>query len=281
MKKTIFRDCSVIITGASSGIGRAVALALADAGASLALAARNGKRLEQVVQQCIERGGQAICIPTDVSSEEQCQTLIERTVAEYKQLDMLVSNAGMGQVSMLADLPNLSQFKQVIDVNFMGAVYCTYHALPHLVQSRGRIVAVSSLAGKIALPGNTSYVASKHALQGFCDALRMEMALVGVSVTVISPYWVVTEFHEAMLDKKGTPRGKQGRAIYTRNMMTAERCAKIALEAAYKRRREVLMGPGRLLVWLKLISPGFLDWLSIKAILEPIIRRSQAGKIEA
>ena len=109
----------------------------------------------------------------------------------------------------------------------------------------------------------------------------MEMHPHGVSVSVICPYWVVTEFHEVYLDKNGQPRGKQGRALYTKKMMTAERCAAIILEAAYKRKRELLMGPGGLLVWLKLIAPDFLDRMSIKMILEPIAKRTRAGKIEA
>jgi short-subunit dehydrogenase len=148
------------------------------------------------------------------------------------------------------------------------------------MQTNGRIVTISSLGGKGGLPANTSYTASKYALHGFYDSLRMELSPHGVSITLICPYWVVTEFHEAMLDKEGKPRGQQGRAIYTRKMMTAAHCAEITLNAAEKRRREVLMGPGRLLVWLKLMAPGFLDWLSIKTILEPIIKRTQAKKIE-
>jgi short-subunit dehydrogenase len=167
-----------------------------------------------------------------------------------------------------------------MDVNFYGAVHCTYHALPHIMQSKGRIVTVSSLGGKGGLPYNTSYTASKYALHGFYDSLRMEMQPHGVSVTVICPYWVITEFHEAYLDKNGQPRGKQGRALYTKNMMTAERCAEITLDAAYKRKRELLMGPGGLLAWLKLIAPNFLDRLTIKMILEPIARRARAGKVE-
>jgi short-subunit dehydrogenase len=114
-------------------------------------------------------------------------------------------------------------------------------------------------------------------MHGFYDALRMELDQYGVSVTVICPYWVVTEFHEAQMNKDGMPRGARGRAIYTNRMMTADKCAKITLGAAYKRRREVLMGPGALTVWLKLLAPGFLDWLSVKMFLEPVIRRAKAA----
>jgi len=281
MKPETFRDQVVIVTGASAGIGKALVLQLAEQRAKVAIAARREDRLEQVAEECQTRGAEALVVPTDVSDETQCKVLVEKTMATFGRLDMLINNAGLAVVTLFREYPDLHLFRHAMDVNFYGAVNCTYHALPYLMQTKGRIVTISSLGGKSGLPANTSYTASKYALHGFYDSLRMELSPHGLSVTLICPYWVVTEFHEAMLDKEGTPRGQRGRAIYTKKMMTAEHCAEIVLQAAYKRRREVLMGPGRLLVWLKLISPGFLDWLSIKTILEPIIKRTQAGKIEA
>jgi short-subunit dehydrogenase len=211
-----------------------------------------------------------------VSDEAQCKALVEKTIAIYGRLDMLINNAGLAVSALFDEFPDLHLFKHTMDVNFYGAVHCTYYALPHLKQSKGRIVAISSVGGKAAIPYNTPYISSKYAMHGFYDALRMELMQHGVSVTVVCPYWVVTEFHEAQLDKDGIPRGRRGRAIYTDKMMTAERCAKITLEAAQRRRREVLMGPGALAVWLKLLAPGFLDWLSVKIFLEPVIRRARA-----
>jgi NAD(P)-dependent dehydrogenase (short-subunit alcohol dehydrogenase family) len=280
MKTDVFRDQVVIITGASSGIGKSLALQLAGQGAKVVVAARRAERLEEVAEECRQRGGEALVVPTNVSNEAQCNELIEKTVAVFGRLDMLINNAGLAVVALFREYPDLHLFRHAMDINFYGAVHCTYYALPYLMQTKGRIVTVSSLGGKGGLPYNTSYTASKYALHGLYDSLRMEMHPHGVSITMICPYWVVTEFHEAMLDKKGTPRGKQGRAIYTKKMMTAERCAEITLDAAYKRRREVLMGPGKLLNWLKLIAPGLLDWLSIKTILEPIAKRTSVGKIE-
>ncbi len=276
MKFDNFRDQVVIITGASSGIGAAMALHLAKQGAKVVLAARRTERLEMVADQCRLEGGEALVAPTDVSDEAQCQALVEVTVASFGRLDMLINNAGMAVTALLRELPNLNLFRHVMDINFYGAVHCTYYALPYLMQTKGRIVTVSSLGGKSGLPYNTSYTASKYALHGFYDSLRMELAPHGVSVTVICPYWVVTEFHEAYLDKDGVPHGVQGRAIYTQKMMTPERCAEISLKAAQKRQREVFMGPGRLITWLKLIAPGFLDWLSIQLLLKSIAKRIQA-----
>jgi short-subunit dehydrogenase len=280
MQPEAFHDKVVIVTGASAGIGKSMALQLASQGAKVVLAARRADRLEQVAVECRQHGGEALVVPTDISDEAQCKVLVEKTIARFGRLDMLINNAGLAAVALFDEFPDLHLFKHVIDVNFYGAVYCTYFALPHLKQSKGRIVAISSLGGKAAIPFNTPYISSKYALHGFYDALRMELSQHGVSITVVCPYWVVSEFHEAQLNKDGVPRGPRGRTIYTNKMMTAERCAQITLRAAHKRRREVLMGPGRLAVWLKLLAPGILDWFSVKMILEPIIRRAKAGKIE-
>ncbi len=268
-----FREKAIIVTGASSGIGRALALRLAAEGAHLALAARCAERLEALAIECRQRGGQGLAIPTDVAEEAQCRRLIEKTCEEYGQIDMLVNDAGMAVGSALADLPDLKLFKQVLDVNFLGAVYCTYYALPHLKGTRGRLVNISSLGGKLAVPFNTSYCASKFAMMGFSDALRMELAEAGVSVTVVCPYWVVTEFHERFLDKDGQPAGPRGRATYTKKMMTADQCAQVILRAARRRQREVVMAQGALAVWLKLIAPGLVDRLTVEAFLAPAQRR--------
>ena len=192
----------------------------------------------------------------------------------------VINNAGLAVSGLFADFPDLHLFKHVLDVNFYGAVYCTYYAIPYLKQTRGRIVAISSLSGKAAIPFNTPYISSKHAMHGFYDALRMELSSHGISVTVVCPYWVVTEFAEAQMDKNGVPRGARGRALYTKKMMTADQCTEITLRAAYKRRREVLMGPGGLTVWLKILAPGFVDWLAVKVFLEPAIRRAKAAQSE-
>lgn len=281
MNGGFFRDQVVIVTGASAGIGKALALNLAGQGARVAIAARRAERLEQVAADCCALGAEALVVPTDVADEAQCKALVEKTVTAFGRLDMLINNAGLAVLAQLEDFPDLSLFQHVMEVNFYGAVSCTYYALPYLKQSQGRIVAISSVGGKAALPYNSAYCASKHAMHGFFDALHMELARHGVSVTVICPWWVVTEFHEAELDQNGVPRGLRGRAIYSKKMMSAERCAEITLNAAYRRRGEVLMGPGRLTVLLKALAPGLVDWLAIKVFLAAAVRRVRSGKIEA
>jgi short-subunit dehydrogenase len=274
MKADAFRDQVAIVTGASSGIGRALALQLAGQGAKVALAARRAELLEDVAAACRQAGGEALAIPTDVADEAQCRALVEKTIATFGRLDLLVNNAGLAVIARLEDYCDLGLFQHTMQVNFYGAVYCTYYALPHLISSRGRIVAVSSLGGKAPLPYNSPYIASKFAMHGFFDTLRIELMRHGVSVTIICPYWVVTGFHEAQMDKDGVPRGPGGRAFYSKNMMSAERCADVILRAAHRRQREVLMGPGRLVAWLKLLAPGLLDRILV-AFLKATVRRGQ------
>ncbi len=280
MKRDAFRDQCAIVTGASAGIGRSLALLLAGQGAKVAVAARRADRLQQLADECRQRGGQAIAIPTNVADEVQCKVLVEKTVEAFGGIDLLINNAGLAASALFDEFTDLRLFKHTVDVNFYGAVYCTYYALPHLKQRKGRILAVSSLGGKVTVPYNTPYCASKFAMHGFYEALRTELAPHGVSCTIVCPWWVATEFHEAQLDKDGVRRGPRGRAYYTRRTMTSERCAQVALDAAFRRRREVLMGPGPLAVWLRLLAPGLLDWLTIKVFLEPAARRARSGKVE-
>jgi short-subunit dehydrogenase len=275
MASTRFTQQAVIVTGASSGIGEALALRLAAEGAWLGLAARRADRLEAVAEACRQRGGRAIAIPTDVTNEGACRALVERTQCEYGRLDMLVNNAGLSVVAMFSELHDLELFRRVMDVNFYGPLYCTYHALPHLMESRGRLVNVSSLGGKLAIPYNSCYVASKFALGGLSDSIRLELADSGVSVTVICPYWVVTEFHENYLDRDGRPKGPAGRKLYTKRTMTADQCARITLEAARRRRRQVLMAPGQPAIWLQALAPGLADRVISAFFVRSVRRRSQ------
>ena len=274
METKTFKNQVVIVTGASSGIGKALSIQLAREGACLSLAARNAERLEQLAEECHLLSGSAISVPTDVAEEGQCRELVEKTVNQFGRIDMLINNAGFSLSGKFDELPNLDLFKRVMDVNFCGMVNCTYYALPFLKQTCGRVVNVSSLGGKFAIPYNTSYIASKFAMTGFSDSLRMELKRDNVSVTVVFPYWVATEFHERLLDKAGQPRGEGGRAIYTSKTMTADECAAIILKAALKRKREVVMWPGSIGVWFKLIAPDLVDRFIVERIFRPVAERS-------
>jgi short-subunit dehydrogenase len=278
MASTQFTQQAVIITGASSGIGEALALRLAAEGAWLGLAARRADRLEALAEACRARGARTLPIPTDVTDEGACRALVEQTLREFGRVDMLVNNAGLSVVAKFGDLHDLDLFRYVMSVNFYGALYCTFHALPHLIESRGRLVNISSLGGKLAIPYNSGYVASKFALGGLSDSLRLELAHSGVSVTLICPYWVVSEFHESYLDRDGRPKGPAGRALYTRRTMSAYACAAITLEAARRRRREVLMGPGKLVRWLQALAPELADRLILGSFMRSVRRRAGSSR---
>jgi NAD(P)-dependent dehydrogenase (short-subunit alcohol dehydrogenase family) len=255
----------VVLTGASRGIGRAMALQLAAQGAWLALAARDEAGLAELAAECEGRGGRAVAIPTDVADEHQCAALIARTANAYGRIDTLINNAGITMWALFEQVTDLSVFERILRVNYLGSVWCTWHALPHLRASRGRIVAVSSLTGKTGVPTRSGYAASKHAMNGFFDTLRIELAGSGVSVTVACPDFVATEIRERAYGADGKPLGTS--PVHEGRVMTAETCARLILDGAAARKRElILSGRGKLGLWLKLLAPGLVDRIARKAI---------------
>ncbi len=271
-----FKENVVIITGASSGIGRELALQLASQGAWLILASRNIQALNDVADGCEQNGGRVYALQTDVSSEDQCRRLIDETVRVYGRIDTLINNAGFGSRGRLDELADLETFKKVMDVNFRGTLYCTYYALPYLKQSNGRIVNVSSVLGKVAAWGGTAYCSSKFAMAGFTDALRNEMAGESVTVTGVYPGYIITNFAGNVVKQDGSRMGDEGMKLYTSGMMTAQACASKIIKAAAKRKREiVLTGLGRFAVFLNRVSPKLVDWLALR-IQKQRLRREQS-----
>lgn len=262
-----FRDRTLVLTGASSGIGREMALRLADAGAKLALAARSPGPLEAVAEACRARGADVLPVPTDVGVEEQCAALVALAVGRFGGVDALVCNAGISMWSRFDEVEDLAVFERIMRVNYLGAAWCTAHALPHLKRSRGRLVAVSSLTGKTGVPTRTGYAASKHAMTGFFDSLRIELADDGVSVTVAYPGFVATEIRERAFGPDGRPLGAGNSPVREREVMTAEECARRILDAAAKRKREIVMTRrAKVGQWLKLVAPGVVDRIARRAI---------------
>lgn len=250
-------DKVVIITGASSGIGAALARHLGGQGAKLALAARNSEKLAAVAADC----PQAIAIPTDVTDSKACHALVARTIEAYGRVDVLVNNAGQSMLARFDELDDLSLFETLMKVNYFGAVYCTQAALPHLKQSGGLLVAISTLAGETGVPLRTGYSAAKHALQGFMGSLRIELMDSGVDVCIVSPGFVDTQIREHSLSGDGSPLGYN--PLKDRNMMSAEEAARIIAQAIASRKREVRMGTrGKMLPLGKLLMPGFVDKLA-------------------
>jgi short-subunit dehydrogenase len=267
MGNSIFKDKVVVITGASSGIGRELAYQLAEQGAWLSLTARNGERLTGVAKECQTRGGKAITIVTDVSEQTQCAQLIQRTVDYYDRIDVLVNNAGITMWANFEEVRDISFYEQIMRVNYLGSVYCTYYALPFLKKTKGQIIAISSLAGKNGIPKRSGYAASKHAMVGFFDTLRIELEEHGISVTIIYPDFVATESHKKAFGADGKPIGKS--PLREKEVMTAEKCAQLIIQAAASRKRELIMTwRGKLGLWVKLIAPGLVDSIAKKAINE-------------
>jgi NAD(P)-dependent dehydrogenase (short-subunit alcohol dehydrogenase family) len=254
-----------VVTGASQGIGRALALELASQRSRLVLAARDAEALGRVALECEARGAEALAVPTDVADEAACRALIAAGVARFGGLDVLVNNAGIGMLARFEEVTDLSLYERLMRVNYLGSVYPTWHALPHLRRSRGQVVAISSLAGLNGVPGRTAYAATKHAQVGFFDSLRIELRGSGVSVTVIAPYFVRSEIRRRSPGPDG--RTVEASPVHEDDVMTAEECARLIVRAMAKRKRLLVMTlKGRLGRFLKLVAPGLVDRLAAAAV---------------
>ncbi len=265
MYRKPFTDKVVIITGASSGIGRELAHQLAGQGAWLALAARNTVRLEEARVECVQRGGKAVVIPTDVSIQAQCAEMVELTMQEYGHIDALVNNAGITMWGKFEEISDVGFLEQIMRVNYFGSMYCTHYALPHLKQTKGLIVGISSLTGKTGVPTRSGYAASKHAMVGFFDSLRIELAPYGVGVSMIYPGFVASEVRARALGPDGKPLMTS--PVRESEVMTVEKCAQLIVNTMTGRKRELVMTlRGKVGQWIKLIAPGLVDKIASQAI---------------
>lgn len=263
----VFTDQVIIVTGASEGIGRALCTALAPQRPHLVLAARNEARLQSLQEAIAAAGAHSLAVPTDVTDLAACRALIDRTIEEFGRLNVLVNNAGGTMWTPFEEIQDVSIFERLMRLNYLGSVYCTYYALPHLKHSRGRIVGVSSVAGLTGVPCRTAYAASKHALFGFFDSLRVELRGSGVSVTMVAPDFVLSEIHRRALGGDGQPLGVS--PIQESKIMTAEICAALMVRAIERRDRLLITSfRGKLGRWLKLIAPSMIDRIAAKAIRE-------------
>jgi len=259
------KDNVVAITGASKGIGAELARQLAAKGAKLVLAARGEKELAEIADDCRRAGASAVTATADVAIERDCQAVVATALEAFGRLDTLVNNAGASMWARFEDIEDMSILQRIMQVNYMGAVYCTRHALPHLRASRGRIVGISSLAGRVGVPTRTGYSASKHAMTGFFDSLRIELAESGVTVTMIYPGFVATGIRENATGPDGKPIAVS--PVKESQVMSVEDCARRIVAAIERREREVVMtARGKLGLWLKLIAPALVDRIAKRAI---------------
>lgn len=257
----MFKDKVVIITGASSGIGEACAYDFASKGARIVLAARGLDKLKEVEKNLLDKGCEVLAVATDVSMEQDCENLIKATIERFGRLDILVNNAGISMRAMFQDL-DLSVMRKLMDVNFWGTVQCTKYALPYLLESKGSVVGVISIAGYLGLPARTGYSASKYAVRGFLDTLRVETLKKGLNVLVVAPGFTASNIRKTALTANGTQQGETPRN--ESDMMSSEECASHIVKAVRRRKSELILTfvEGKLSVFLKKWCPRLLDKLA-------------------
>lgn len=247
----------VVITGGTSGIGKALAIAALHAGASVAVCGRNPEKLKELEQEIAS--DHLYTYIADVSKEDDCKGFIEQVTAKLGKIDVLINNAGISMRALFRDV-DLTVLKQLMDINFWGTVYCTKYALPSLLANKGTIVGVSSIAGYRGLPGRTGYSASKFAMQGFLEALRTENLHTGMNVMWVSPGFTSSNIRNTALNEQG--RSQAETPLDEGKLMSAEKVADEILSAVTKRKRTlVLTGQGKLTVLLSKLLPGVLDGL--------------------
>ena len=263
-----------VITGASDGIGAEMARQLAATrgkSAALVLAARSQDKLDAVAAQCEALGAATLVVPTDVRDEQQCRDLIDKAVSRFRKVDALVNNAGVSAQALFSDVKpaDLHWYEDLMKVNLWGSVWCTHAALVPLKASKGRIVAVSSLAGLFGVPGRTAYSATKFAMTGFFEALRAELKPAGVSVTTAFPGVVATQIRHRGLNAKGTAAGSSG--LKEDDAMSVEECARLILLGMAGRKREVVMtGKARMGRFARLIVPGMVENMALAALKDDV-----------
>ena len=261
----MFAGKVIAITGASEGIGAELARRVSGKGVWLALAARNLEKLEKTAAECRALGAEAVAIRCDVSAEADCRNFIEETARKYSSLDILVNNAGVSGHALFEDVSDFGWYEDMMRVNYMGSLYCTRYAIPHLKKRRGQIVAISSLAGKVGVPGRTAYSPAKAAQALFFEALRLELRESGIDITIVYPGVVSTNIRLHGYGANGQPAGYSG--LREDNAMPVEECVRQIIAATLARKRELVMTlQGKIGLWMKLAFPKIVDQMVLRAL---------------
>lgn len=241
-----YKDKVIIVTGASSGIGLASATRFASLGAKIVLAARSIDKLEKIAEEINKKfnsqqpTAKVLCVKTDVTKEEDCKNLVEQTVKHFGKIDVLVNNAGISMRAVFKDM-DLNVMRSLMDTNFWGTVYCTKYALPYLLETKGSVVGVISTAGYVGLPARTAYSASKFAVRGFLETLRIEHLYDGLHVMIFAPGFTTSNIRNVALTADGSPQGETPRK--EERMMSAERVAKIMARGIFRRKTHMVLTP--------------------------------------
>lgn len=244
----------VIVTGASSGIGKALAEHLLAKGAFVAICARNIDKLNAIAANNKDH---ILTFKADVSKEEDCKAFIEAVVAKWGRVDVLINNAGISMRALFEDV-DLKVIEELMAINFWGTVYCTKYALPYIKANKGVVAGVSSIAGYRGLPGRTGYSASKFAMQGFLEALRTELLYSGTHVMWVSPGFTSSNIRNVARSASG--KSQKETPLNESKLMSAEECANRIVKGVEQRKRTIVMtSQGWWTVFVNKLIPGFVD----------------------
>jgi dehydrogenase/reductase SDR family protein 7B len=258
------KDKVVVITGGTSGIGKALAEKFGKEGGKIVITGRNSDALLKTTQELKAKGIEILPIQSDVSKEQDNIQMAKEVISRFGRIDILINNAGISMRALFENL-DLDVVKQVMDINFYGALYATKACLPSIMEYKGSVVGISSIAGYRGLPGRTGYSASKFALQGFLEVLRTEMLKKGVHVLTACPGFTASNIREKALLANGRAQGKSPRD--EGKMMSAEECAFHIYKAVKKRRKILILTcQGKLAVFLNKFFPGFMDKMVYNAM---------------
>jgi len=252
----------VLITGGSSGIGKALAQVFAQQGAICMITGRNSQNLEATKAEFAAKNLEIHTVQADVTSELDCERMVQNTVQLFGKLDILINNAGISMRALFSDL-NLSVIKSVMETNFFGTVNATKAALPFITAQKGSIIAISSIAGVRGLPARTGYSASKAAMNLFMEALRTELLYTGVHCLVAYPAFTASNIRNTALTASGAPQGNS--PLEEAHIMPAEVVAQKILKATIARKRDLVISTeGKLTFWLNKFIPSILDGMVYK-----------------
>jgi dehydrogenase/reductase SDR family member 7B len=253
------KDKVVLITGGTSGIGKACAFAFGKAGAKVVVSGRNQQNLDETAHELTVAGIENLAVKADVSIEADCERMVQEAIAAFGRLDVLINNAGISMRALFQDV-ELDVLRKVMDINFWGTVYSTKFALPHIIERKGSVIGISSIAGYRGLPARTGYSASKFAMHGFLETLRTEMLHKGVHVLIACPGFTASNIRNTALAADGQQQGESPRD--ESDMMSADEVAERILKATQQRKRDLVMTfQGKLTVFLNKWLPGLTDKL--------------------
>lgn len=256
------KDKVVVITGASSGIGKALAYEFAEKGSKVVIGARNHEKLLEIAEDIKLKGGEVAFAQTDVSIEADCKNLILTAKERFNKIDVLINNAGISMRALFEDV-DLKVLEELMTVNFWGTVYCSKYALPHLLEQKGSLVGVSSIAGLKGLPGRTGYSASKFAMKGFLESVRIENLKNDLHVLVAYPGFTASNIRLTSRGAEGQQQGESPRN--ESKMMSSEDVASHIYKAIQNRKYSlVLTGQGKATALLNKFFPKWLDKMVYK-----------------